>query len=88
MAKLSAARLLPRPVGHDLPLQIEKPAFHALASSDWLAKQGLKACSLDLYQVLAPNAYSYREEFVPVIRKTVQSQVHEVSLEALCRMCT
>jgi len=31
---------------------------------------------LDLYQVLAPNAFSYLEEFIPVIRKTVQSQVH------------
>ena len=30
--------------------------------------------------MLAPNAYSYREEFVPVIRKTVQSQVHEVTI--------
>ncbi len=37
------------------------------------------ARNLDLYQVLAPNAYSYKEEFIPVIRKTVQSQVHEVS---------
>ena len=37
------------------------------------------AKNLDLYQVLSPNAYSYREEFIPVIRKTVQSQVHEVS---------
>jgi hypothetical protein len=34
------------------------------------------AKGLDLYQVLAPNAYSYLEEFIPVIRKTVQSQVH------------
>ena len=36
----------------------------------------LAAKGLDLYQVLAPNAFSYREEFIPVIRKTVQSQVH------------
>ena len=36
------------------------------------------AKKLDLYQVLAPNAYAYKEEFIPVIRKTVQSQVHEV----------
>ena len=37
------------------------------------------AKGLDLYQVLSPNAYSYKEEFIPVIRKTVQSQVNEVS---------
>jgi len=35
------------------------------------------AKGLDLYQVLAPNAYSYLEEFIPVIRKTVQSQVSD-----------
>ena len=38
------------------------------------------ARNLDLYQVLAPNAYSFKEEFIPVIRKTVQSQVHEASI--------
>lgn len=43
----------------------------------------LSARNLDLYQVLAPNAYSFKEEFIPVIRKTVQSQVHEVSLMKL-----
>ena len=37
------------------------------------------AKGLDLYQVLAPNAFSYLEEFVPVIRKTVQSQVSLIS---------
>ena len=34
---------------------------------------------LDLYQVLAPNAYSFKEEFIPVIKRAVQSQVHEVN---------
>ena len=29
--------------------------------------------------MLAPNAYSYKEEFIPVIKRAVQSQVHEVS---------
>lgn len=40
----------------------------------------LLAKGLDLYQVLAPNAYSFREEFIPVIRKTVQSQVHSKAM--------
>ena len=44
----------------------------------------LAAKQLDLYQVLAPNAYSYKEEFIPVIKKAVQSQVHEVSVGAKC----
>ena len=39
----------------------------------------LSGKNLDLYQVLAPNAFSYKEEFIPVIRKTVQSKTHEVS---------
>ena len=49
---------------------------------------------LDLYQVLAPNAYSYREEFIPVIKRAVQSQVHEVKchnvlllLSSFCAWC-
>lgn len=44
----------------------------------WMCKwcgNVIVAKGLDLYQVLAPNAFSYLEEFVPVIRKTVQSQV-------------
>ena len=40
----------------------------------------VSAKRLDLYQVLSPNAYSYREEFIPIIKKAVQSQVHEVSV--------
>ena len=56
------------------------PKFLAASSTDWLSKHGLKAKNLDLYQVLSPNAYSYKEEFIPVIRKTVQSQVHEKAM--------
>ena len=48
-------------------------------SSDWIEQHGLKAKKLNLYQVLAPNAYSYMEDYVPILNKTVQSQVHEVS---------
>ncbi|CAG5136343.1 unnamed protein product, partial [Candidula unifasciata] len=77
VSKLPQARFLPRPPGHDLPLKIETPKFHASTSQEWLQNRGLKAKQLNLYQVLAPNAYSYREDFVPVIKKAVQSQVHE-----------
>ena len=75
--KLPQSRFLPRPPGHDLPLQLDNPKFQPSSSVDWLRENGLKFRKLDLYQVLAPNAYSYREEFIPAIRKTVQSQVHE-----------
>ncbi|BFZ03428.1 hypothetical protein BsWGS_06467 [Bradybaena similaris] len=77
VAKLPQARFLPRPPGHDFPLKIEIPKFYASTSQEWLQNRGLKAKQLNLYQVLAPNAYSYREDFVPVIKKAVQSQVHE-----------
>ncbi|ELU05822.1 hypothetical protein CAPTEDRAFT_167235 [Capitella teleta] len=80
VSKLPQSRFLPRPPGHENPLVIEMPKFHTATSSEWLSKNGLKAKNLDLYQVLAPNAFSYREEFIPVIRKTVQSQVHEKAM--------
>ncbi|XP_064617094.1 von Willebrand factor A domain-containing protein 3A-like [Liolophura sinensis] len=80
VSKLPQSRFLPRPPGHDQPLRIETPKFQPRSSVDWISQHGLKAKRLDLYQVLAPNAYSYKEEFIPVIRKAVQSQVHEKSM--------
>ncbi|KAI0236056.1 von Willebrand factor A domain-containing protein 3A [Lamellibrachia satsuma] len=80
VAKLPQSRFLPRPPGHDLPLKINMPTYYPTSSGNWLAKHGLKAKGLDLYQVLSPNAYSYKEEFIPVIRKTVQSQVNEKAM--------
>ncbi|CAH1794480.1 unnamed protein product [Owenia fusiformis] len=80
VSKLPASRFLPRPPGHMNPLRLEMPKFHADASQDWLAKHGLKARKLDLYQVLSPDAYSYKEEFIPVIRRTVQSKIHEKAM--------
>ena len=37
------------------------------------------AKKLSLYQVLAPNAFSPVEEFVPILRKTVSSTIYEVT---------
>lgn len=37
------------------------------------------AKKLSLYQVLAPSAFSPVEEFVPILKKTVSSTLHEVS---------
>lgn len=37
------------------------------------------AKKLSLYQVLAPNAFSPVEAFVPILQKTVSSTVHEVT---------
>ncbi|KAK2189215.1 hypothetical protein NP493_113g03015 [Ridgeia piscesae] len=80
VAKLPQSRFLPRPPGHDLPLKINMPNYYPTSSGNWLGKHGLKAKGLDLYQVLSPNAYSYKEEFIPVIRKTVQSVVNEKAM--------
>ncbi|XP_067279931.1 von Willebrand factor A domain-containing protein 3A isoform X1 [Pseudorasbora parva] len=46
-------------------------------SSEWLKTHGLKALRLDLYQLLARNAYSPQETFVPILGKTVSATVHE-----------
>ncbi|KAL3876675.1 hypothetical protein ACJMK2_034479, partial [Sinanodonta woodiana] len=80
VSKLPQSRFLPRPPGHDSPLKIEFQKFHPKTSVEWIRQHGLKAKKLDLYQVLAPNAYSYKEEFIPIIKKAVQSQVHEKAM--------
>lgn len=44
---------------------------------DWLNQHGLYAKKLTLFQILAPNAYAPCEDFIPILGKTVTSQVHE-----------
>lgn len=71
---------LPRPRGHDLPLNIEKTSPNEKTSFDWLDEHGLKAKKLNLYQILAPNAYKAKEYYIPVLNKTIQSQVHSKAM--------
>ncbi|XP_016379723.1 von Willebrand factor A domain-containing protein 3A-like [Sinocyclocheilus rhinocerous] len=59
------------------PLCIQTTGPVPTTSSEWLKTHGLKAQKLDLYQLLARNAYSPQEMFVPVLGKTVSSTVHE-----------
>ncbi|XP_026073328.1 von Willebrand factor A domain-containing protein 3A isoform X3 [Carassius auratus] len=59
------------------PLCVQTTGAAPTSSSQWLKSHGLKAQKLDLYQLLAPNAYSPQETFVPVLGKTVSSTVHE-----------
>ncbi|XP_016328863.1 von Willebrand factor A domain-containing protein 3A [Sinocyclocheilus anshuiensis] len=59
------------------PLCIQPTGPIPTTSSEWLKTHGLKAQKLDLYQLLARNAYSPQETFVPVLGKTVSSTVHE-----------
>ncbi|ROL54745.1 von Willebrand factor A domain-containing protein 3A, partial [Anabarilius grahami] len=59
------------------PLSIKPAGPAPSSSSEWLKTHGLKAQKLDLYQLLARNAYSPQETFVPILGKTVSATVHE-----------
>lgn len=67
---------LPRPRGHELPLNIERHTAIERTSTEWINQHGLKSKKLNLYQVLAPNAYNAKQYYIPVLNKTVTSQVH------------
>lgn len=77
VAKLPQSRFLPHPPGHYQPLRLDPAKFNPKTSDEWLQKNGLKAKNLDLYQLLLPNAYECKEQFVPVLRKTVSSVVNQ-----------
>uniref|UniRef100_A0A2K5DXB7 von Willebrand factor A domain containing 3A n=1 Tax=Aotus nancymaae TaxID=37293 RepID=A0A2K5DXB7_AOTNA len=79
IAKGPLINLLPKPPKHDAPLTIEFPNLDK-TSAEWLKVNSLKAKKLSLYQVLAPNAFSPVEEFVPVLQKTVSSTIHEKAM--------
>ncbi|XP_058013248.1 von Willebrand factor A domain-containing protein 3A isoform X2 [Ahaetulla prasina] len=74
--KASSLVHLSKPFQHERLLAIQTPNFLAKSSAEWLKTNGLRAKKLSLYQVLAPNAFSPVEEFVPVLRKTVSSTLH------------
>ncbi|XP_077979926.1 von Willebrand factor A domain-containing protein 3A-like isoform X2 [Glandiceps talaboti] len=78
--KLPASRFLPRPPNHAGALNIEIPPFQPKTSDDWLKMNGLRAKKLSLYQILAPNAFTPIEEFIPIIKKVVSSTVHEKAM--------
>ncbi|KAM5151829.1 von Willebrand factor A domain-containing protein 3A [Mantella aurantiaca] len=77
VAKIPPSAFLPKPPNHEEPLNIEVPNFSPKTSAEWIKKNGLKAKKLSLYQVLAPNAYSLVEDFVPILQKRVSSTLHE-----------
>nr|XP_055040056.1 von Willebrand factor A domain-containing protein 3A isoform X4 [Misgurnus anguillicaudatus] len=59
------------------PLCIQPTGPVPISSSEWLKTHGLNAQKLDLYQLLASNAYSPKKTFVPILGKTIASTVHE-----------
>ncbi|XP_042293164.1 von Willebrand factor A domain-containing protein 3A isoform X1 [Sceloporus undulatus] len=75
--QVSSVISLPKPPQHESPLVIQSTKLLAKSSAEWLKTYGLKAKKLSLYRVLAPNAFSPVEEFVPVLQKTVSSTLHE-----------
>ncbi|KFP11726.1 von Willebrand factor A domain-containing protein 3A, partial [Egretta garzetta] len=79
-ANTAPSNFLPKPPKHEEPLVIQTPSILARTSTDWLKTNGLKAKKLNLYQVLAPNAFSPVEEFVPILKKTVSSTLHEKAM--------
>nr|XP_020019120.1 von Willebrand factor A domain-containing protein 3A [Castor canadensis] len=79
IAKGPFTSLLHKPPKHEAPLRIEFPNLDK-TSAEWLKVNGLKAKKLSLYHILAPNAFSPVEEFVPVLQKTVSATIHEKAM--------
>ncbi|NXS82228.1 VWA3A protein, partial [Erpornis zantholeuca] len=79
-ASTAPSSFFPKPPEHKGPLVIQTPGILAKTSADWLKTYGLKAKKLDLYQVLAPSAFSPVEDFVPILKKTVSSTLHEAMM--------
>ncbi|XP_069838086.1 von Willebrand factor A domain-containing protein 3A [Dendropsophus ebraccatus] len=77
VAKIPTSAFLPKPPNHNEPLNIDIPSFSPRTSAEWLKKNGLKAKKMTLYQILAPNAYSTVEDFVPILQKNVSSTLLE-----------
>eukprot|EP00112_Aurelia_sp_Birch-Aquarium-sp1_P014285 Seg3076.2 transcript_id=Seg3076.2/GoldUCD/mRNA.D3Y31 product="von Willebrand factor A domain-containing protein 3A" protein_id=Seg3076.2/GoldUCD/D3Y31 len=69
--------------GKVVPLAVEKPAFPVRTSKEWITEHGLKAKGLTLYQVMAPNAFSYVDGYVSSINRSVVSQIHHRSMVQL-----
>lgn len=78
---ISPSRFLPRPPNHHKPLNIEHPNFHPSTSAEWLVQNGLQAKRLNLYQVLAPNAFNPVQDFIPILGKSVASKVNEMAMQ-------
>ncbi|KAJ8253861.1 hypothetical protein COCON_G00204730 [Conger conger] len=77
---LCLSQLPPKSAGQRSALCLQNPGFLPSTSADWLQSHGLKAQKLGVYQVLAPHAHSPLQEFVPILRKTVCSTVHQKAM--------
>ncbi|XP_057310372.1 von Willebrand factor A domain-containing protein 3A-like isoform X1 [Hydractinia symbiolongicarpus] len=61
-------------------LKLEKPSIPIRTSKEWLKSFGLKAKGLTLYQVMAPNVYSYVSSYVSTLNKQIESRIHHQSM--------
>ena len=58
-------------------LNVEPPSkVMERTTKEWLRENSLKAKGLTLYQVMAPNAYSYVTSYVSTINKQVESKTY------------
>ncbi|XP_032896497.1 von Willebrand factor A domain-containing protein 3A [Amblyraja radiata] len=78
-----SGRRAPRRSELEAPLTIEAPGVRPRPSAQWLQRNGLRARGLGLYQVLAPNAFPRCEQYVPILRKTVRSTLHQKAMMQL-----
>ncbi|XP_078274659.1 von Willebrand factor A domain-containing protein 3A [Rhinoraja longicauda] len=78
-----SGRRAPRRPELEAPLTIEAPGVRPRPSAQWLQRNGLRAHGLSLYQVLRPNAFPQCEQFVPILRKTVRSTLHQKAMVQL-----
>ncbi|KAJ8383982.1 hypothetical protein AAFF_G00212260 [Aldrovandia affinis] len=76
----SLSRLLPKAANQEAPLCFQSPGFLPSTSAQWLQRHGLKGQRLGVYQVLACHAHSPLQAFVPILRKTVSSTVHQKAM--------
>ncbi|XP_072791944.1 von Willebrand factor A domain-containing protein 3A isoform X5 [Taeniopygia guttata] len=79
-ANTAPSSFFQKPAKHKAALDIQTPGILTKTSADWLKTYGLKAKKLDLYQILAPSAFSPVEDFVPILKKTVSSTLHEAMM--------
>ncbi|KAG9330108.1 hypothetical protein JZ751_027265, partial [Albula glossodonta] len=80
MDSLCLSRPSPSAANEDAPLRLQPPGLLPSPSTEWLQSHGLRAQRLGVYQVLAPNAHSPLQEFVPILRKTVSSTVNQKAM--------
>ena len=64
----------------DMGYESHYSTFDRVTSQDWIRRHGVEGRGLSLYQLLEPDAYQPKEEYIGITGSTVQSQVLNVCL--------